>query len=246
MESEDTWKRILDRQLKQLAMVDGVDITAHGFVNQNPDHTLWIGKESLTYSHGVGFQQIEFTLNCKAIVDCDPRKAGLSNTTPYRIQPNDVKIREKHKMVFCFPRSFPHDSIGWGFYFEDSENVPMYSNLTCTQIMSGVMVYKFKGEPLQRGLRPGIICIGAAGSSSARPMHELVENLKSYLLMEDKKLFRHTSHPAGGSNDGGFDYELLLHLQENYDVLKNAIDSHGPTQRRKLGGDKKPRRRLGS
>tara|TARA_B110001452_G_C15236385_1_gene428050 strand:- start:2362 stop:3099 length:738 start_codon:yes stop_codon:yes gene_type:complete len=245
MESEETWKRILDRQLNQLAMVDGVVITAQGFVNQNPAHTIY-HNQNKTYTHGVGFQQIEFTLNCKAIVDCDPRKAGSNDDTPYRIQPTDVEIREKHKMVFCFPRGFPHDSIGWGFYFEDSEKVPMYSNLTCTQTTSGHVFYKFNGRPLQRSLRPGIICIGAAGSKSARPMHELVVNLKSYLLMEDKKLFIHTEDPRGGNNDGGFDYELLLHLQENYDVLKNAIDNHGPKQRRKLGGDKKLRRRLGS
>mgnify|MGYP006162715081 CR=1 FL=1 len=251
MESESTWKLILDRQLKQLSMVDGVTITAQHFDSNNPPHKIYNkGVPECHYMHGKGHQVIEFELECKAVMDCDPRKAGITNIDPYKIQPRDVKIHDRHSMVFCFPRSFPNDPIGWGFYFSEPDKVPMYSNFTCTQEINGYPFYKFSGTTLQTLFIPGIICIGAAGSDSARPMHELVENLKSYLLMEDKELFMHTS--VGGNNDGGFDGRLLQHLHHNYDTLKSAIDNHQtrpspkPTPRRRLGGDKKPRRRLGS
>ena len=58
--SEAAWNAVLARQLKQLAAVDGVTITAQGFVNSKPPHRLYTQHGGGYYTHQNGFQQIEF------------------------------------------------------------------------------------------------------------------------------------------------------------------------------------------
>ncbi len=248
--SEAAWNAILARQLKQLAAVDGVTITAQGFVDSKPPHRLYTSHGGGYYTHQNGFQQIEFELKCNAIMECDPRKRGNNDTSPYPISPSDIRVSDRHKLICFFPRSFPADPIGWGLFFP--ENTPFYPNIMNLQHQDGYAVYRYNGQVVGFDAIDGIICIGAAASTTGTPMHELVLNLKSYLSMDDRKLFTHTSR--GCNNDGGFDGLLLEHFSLNYDVLKSAIDNYTggstpPRPRTRLGGggnDKPARRRLGS
>jgi hypothetical protein len=164
---------------------------------------------------------------------------------------NDIVIKDKHELVCLFPRSFPFDPIGWGLYFKDSVATPSYPNITNLENRGGALFSRFSGLLAEMpGLKNGVICIGAASSDAGTSMHELVDNLRNYLLMAERKLFVIKSD--GGNNDGGFDGRLLNHFGLNYDILKKAIDNYtgtnpSPTPRRTLGGGggKPPRRKLG-
>ena len=248
MLSESAWNQILQRQLIQLAQCTGVKITSQGFVNGGNPHRIYHDPSGDgNWKHGTGYQQIEFTMKCNAIMDCDPRKRGKRDRSTYALNSNDITVQGKHELVCLFPRSFPYDPIGWGLYFKGK--CPFYPNIMNLRDAGGYHVSRFSGEIVElQGMIDGVICIGAASSSTGTAMHELVDNLRSYLLMKERKLFVPTQH--GGNNDGGFDGMLLAHFASNFDILKSAIDNYsGGTNskpRTKLGGGgKPPRRKLG-
>ena len=234
----------------QLAQCPGVKITSQGFVNESNPHRIYHDPSGDGgWKHGIGYQQIEFTLECNAIMDCDPRKRGKTNSAPaYALKANDIKVQGKHELICLFPRSFPYDPIGWGLYFRGKS--PQYPNIMNLKegTGGGYFVSRFSGDTYDLpGVIDGLICIGAASSSAATPIHQLVDNLRNYLLMKDQKLFTPTAQ--GGNNDGGFDTRLLAHYGMNYDILKKAIDNYsGTTKKRRLGGGQQrrpPRRKLG-
>ncbi len=244
--SAEAFERMLNRQLKQLSKVEGVTIDSQRWSDRNPKHRLYIsnqvGDGDGHYANGKGHQQIEFTLRCKAVMDCDPRRR--QNGEKYKLSDSkDIVISDIHHLVCCFPRGYPNDPIGWGLYFRGK--IPLYPNIISFASKAGFPppgVLRFSGNTSIQGVAEGIICIGAASSASGIAMHELILNLRSYLLMRDKKLFTHKDH--GGNNDGGFDPSLLGHYNMNFDIIKRALDSYGG--RKRLGSGKRKRRKLGS
>jgi hypothetical protein len=236
---------MLDRQLKQLAKVKGVTIDSQQWIDRNPKHQLYlpghVGNGKGYYGNGKGHQQIEFTLRCKAVMDCDPRRR--QDGKKYKLSSKDIVISDIHHLVCCFPRGYPNDPIGWGLYFRGK--IPLYPNIISFAKRAGVPppgVLRFSGTPTFSGASEGIICIGAAASLSGTAMHELIGNLRSFLLMKEEKLFTHTTQQ--GNNDGGFDPALLHHYSMNYDTIKRALDSY--SGRRRLGPAKRKRRKLGN
>ena len=229
----NTWRQIIERQVNQLEKVPGVsNVVRAGYVDDFPVFQIYAPPKA-RYAQK-GYEIIKFDLNCKAVMDCHP--LGNASNKPYPLKLSDIEIKDDHSIVIYFPRGFPTDSIGWGIFFES--DIPMYSNFNCVNDSS---FYKFTGDSLPHSWGAGTICIGAASDDTGRPMHELVINLKSYMLMEEKKLFTHLSN--GGNNDGGFEPPLLHHMEQNYSILKSALDSWEKrtpsTQKlRRLGGGK--------
>ena len=243
MLSESAWNAILQRQLTQLAQCTGVTITQQGFVNAKNPHRIYHDPSGDgNWKHGKGYQHIEFKLKCNAIMECDPRKRGNADRSAYRLKISDIKVQSEHDLICLFPRSFPHDPIGWGLYFKGKP--PFYPNIMNLKDAGGYHVSRFSGDIVNLpNIIDGVICIGAASSSTGAQMHELVDNLRSYLQMTDPVLFKPTSQ--GGNNDGGFDGMLLSHFALNYDILKQALQ-RSPSSKTRLGGDKPKRKRLGS
>ncbi len=234
----NNWKGILQRQISQLKNISGVENVRHTYVRGQPPFVVY--NSSKPHYSEPDYEYVEFTLRCKAVMDCHPQK---SKTEPYKISETDVKISSEHELAILFPRGFPKDAIGWGFFF--TKEVPMYNNFTC---IGDDRFYKFNSQnrcPDDWG--KGIICIGAASSPTGTPMHELVLNLKSYLLMEQESHFVRQS--MGGNNDGGFDPALMSHIGLNFKTIKQALDSWsdnpGPNKPRRLGNRNKKPRRLG-
>jgi hypothetical protein len=249
--SQKAWDQILQRQLDNLSLCKGVTITRQGFVQGKNPHRIYHDPTGTgDWKYGEGYQQIEFTLECNAIMDCDPKKLG--NGLAYPLKLSEIKVQSKHKLVCLFPRSFPHDPIGWGLYFE--ELTPQYPNLMSLDVdETGLVWSRFSRNP-GAITRDGVICIGAASTGSVA-MHELVDNLRSYMLMEDPVLFKNIAN--GGNNDGGFDTGLLAHFSMNFTIMKNALENHTGrntgqkrkklgSKRIKLGGNRPKRRKLGS
>jgi hypothetical protein len=214
--SDKLWVSILQQQLHQLAQCTGVAITTHRFVNKlNPLHA----HHSLegNWKHWTGYQQIEFTLECNAIMDCDPREKGNSDRLAYALNSNDITVQGKHELVYLFPRSFPNGPFYWNVYFK--ENPPLYPHIMNLKDAGGYHVSRFSGDIFNYpGVIDGIIDLGMVGDTSIAVQVDL---LRDYLLMKHRRSFIHASE--GGSSDGGFDPMLAAHYVMNFDILKNAV-----------------------
>ena len=225
--SQKAWDQILQRQLDNLSLCKGVTITRQGFVQGKNPHRIYHDPTGTgDWKYGEGYQQIEFTLECNAIMDCDPKKLG--NGLAYPLKLSVIKVQSKHKLVCLFPRSFPHDPISWGLYFE--ELTPQYPNFMSQDVdETGLPWHRFSRTPALI-TRDGVVAVELgiqpdAGLDDNRlpytSMADLVNQLKTYLSLEDREMFVRFSQ--GGKNDGGFDTGLLAHFSMNFDVLKKAV-----------------------
>jgi hypothetical protein len=226
MQAQKTWEKILDYQLKKLVEVEGLTLVSRSYINKKPDFTLGVNGG---WIHN-GYEEIEFKLKCPAIMDCNPS----NKTSAYKLNNNSrIITNNNHELTFMFPRGYPEDSVKWAFFFTSPP--PMYPNIVNASIDSGLNVFN-NNPPRGGGDMNGVICIGSATSDTK--MHALVNQLRGYLVMENETEFKLKGQD--GTNDGGFDLDLMEHFTMNYEVLKKAVYSN----RRRLG-EKGKRRKLG-
>ena len=221
--SDSLWKQTLEFQVSQLGSTEGVsDIRQQYYSGACP---IPLGYNNKWKSNG--YQLIQLSLNCPAIMDCNPRnkdEAYKMTTAELR----NVKVRSKHTLSILFPRGYPDDEVFWGIYFHDP--VPMYANIACLDETGSLNAFNRevpRGSPYK-----GTLCMAVSQATS--DISAIIRYLRTYLLLTDKANF--IGEGEGGNNDGGFDTDLFKHMSLNYDGLKaklnagTAID-FGPTKR---------------
>ena len=245
------WERMVARQITNLKKIPGVTIDDHRYIPDPAPYRIYQheGPNGTTGYSLPGYQLIQLQINVPAIMDC--RASTVQKVAHNLSSTRQVQVSSNHTIQLLMPRTFNLDPIGWGIRFISEP--PMYPNIVCATLDNNNMsLLKFSQRAHQMAeLLPGLVCIGASQDRSNPTLpYVLISDLKNYLDLSDPARWKGVGR--GGVNDYGFEKNLFDHMSQNYAILRKAIEEHSAgqhlnphIQRRKLGGDRSERRKLG-